>query len=251
MISAARRSIPNGPIGRAVQHGQVGKSTSLVAFRYLPVVLAMLLSAFSLLWIANLQPGTQSLETINIDGLEMNGNELNQEVKGTAGERNTLSPVFTQEVQHWTDDIQKWSSSFSLDPNLVAVVMQIESCGHPDIQSPAGALGLFQVMPFHFHEDDEALDPSTNAKRGLTYLRGALEISDGDLASALAGYNGGHALIEWAPELWPDETKRYVYWGTGILEDINAGFDQSPRLKEWLSSGGASLCAQAKGALGS
>jgi soluble lytic murein transglycosylase-like protein len=143
----------------------------------------------------------------------------------------------------------EWSLQFSLDPNLVAVVMQIESCGHPEIQSPAGALGLFQVMPFHFSEDEQGLDPGTNAKRGLSYLSRALEISEGDQATALAGYNGGHSVINWDKGYWPAETSRYVYWSTGILEDIRAGLTDSPRLQEWLSNGGASLCSLAAEAL--
>ena len=43
----------------------------------------------------------------------------------------TLSPVFTKEVQHWGNDIVRWASGSALDPNLVATIMQIESCGDP------------------------------------------------------------------------------------------------------------------------
>lgn len=232
-----------------VHLGKVGKATSLVALRYLPVGLAALLSLASLLWLTTLKPGAQTAEVFNIDDLQMERDQVQQDVTGIAQVNPSLSPVFTKEVQHWAEEIQAWSSSYSLDPNLIAVVMQIESCGHPEIESPAGALGLFQVMPFHFHEDDQALDPSTNALRGLTYLRRALEISGGDLELALAGYNGGHAVIEWAPDIWTPETWRYVYWGSGILEDIKAGLEQSPRLIEWLSNGGASLCGRAAEAL--
>ena len=39
----------------------------------------------------------------------------------------SLSPIFTREVQHWSSDIIRWANASSLDPNLVAVVMQIES----------------------------------------------------------------------------------------------------------------------------
>lgn len=229
--------------------GKVGKATSLVALRYLPVGLAALLSILSIHWLARLEPGSQTGEIVNREGTQIEGERTSQGITGGELTDGTLSPVFTKEVQHWADDIQAWSSSYSLDPNLIAVVMQIESCGHPDIESPAGALGLFQVMPFHFHEDDQALDPSTNAQRGLTYLQRALEISGGDLELGLAGYNGGHAVIEWASDLWPAETWRYVYWGSGILEDIHAGLEQSPRLIEWLSNGGASLCGRASEAL--
>jgi len=61
-----------------------------------------------------------------------------------------------------------------------------------------------------------------------------------------AGYNGGHSTIDWDPNTWPDETKRYVYWGTGIMNDIAQGLDESPRLQEWMEAGGYSLCNQAQ-----
>lgn len=145
----------------------------------------------------------------------------------------------------WEHEIYKWSGQYDLDPNLIATVMQIESCGHPMISSKAGALGLFQVMPYHFGTEEDPLDPETNARRGLTYLARALDLSGGRLDLALAGYNGGHSVIEQDLYLWPYETRRYVYWGTGILDDIQKGLEISQRLEEWFSAGGTSLCRRA------
>src|SRR5919197_1910450 len=78
-----------------------------------------------------------------------------------------LSPIFTKEVQHWGNDIVRWAKTSSMDPNLVATIMQIESCGDPRATSRSGAMGLFQVMPFHFHFGENPYDPETNALRGL------------------------------------------------------------------------------------
>src|SRR5687768_4214941 len=50
---------------------------------------------------------------------------------GNSTSANGLSPIFTEEVQHWANDIVRWASAASVDPNLAAVVMQIESCGDP------------------------------------------------------------------------------------------------------------------------
>lgn len=160
-----------------------------------------------------------------------------------------ISPAFTPQVQQWSDDITRWSAEHELDSDLIAVVMQIESCGHPSIHSSAGALGLFQVMPFHFTEDEDPLDPYTNANRGLAYLARSLEISNGRIDLALAGYNGGHSVIERSPDTWPEETGRYVYWGMGILEDIRHGKPSSPQLDAWLAAGGDRLCKLASAAL--
>ena len=155
-----------------------------------------------------------------------------------------IAPLFTPEVQAWEDRILVWSKKYGLDPNLIATVMQIESCGYVRAQSPAGAMGLFQVMPYHFLEGENPFDTATNAKRGLGYLRQALE-SGGSPLMALAGYNGGINGAQKPPASWPEETKRYVYWGLDIYQDARAGRDHSPRLEEWLSRGGSSLCGLA------
>lgn len=161
-----------------------------------------------------------------------------------------LSPVFTPTVQHWERDILRWSEEYGVDPNLIATVMQIESCGGPDAQSYVGASGLFQVMPFHFESSEDAFDPDTNAKRGIAYLSQGLETSGGHAGLALAGYNGGITVISRGYETWPTETQRYYRWGSGIYREASAGWDTSPTLIAWLNAGGQSLCNQAELELG-
>ena len=126
--------------------------------------------------------------------------------------------------------------------------MTIESCGHPTARSGAGAQGLFQVMPFHFAAGEDAYDPEVNARRGLAYLHRSLQLASGDTSLALAGYNGGHSLVQRDPQTWPDETSRYVRWGSGILSDLAAGPSSSPSLQAWLDAGGNRLCRAADAA---
>ena len=154
-------------------------------------------------------------------------------------------PALMPEVQRWSADIHRWSKEYALDPKLIAVVMQIESCGHPTVQSSVGAMGLFQVMPFHFSPFDDPFDPDTNAKRGLTYLARGLELSDGNIDLALAGYNGGHSVIQQDAATWNEETRRFVSWGSGIYAEINEDCTVSPTLQAWLKAGGRILCAHA------
>ena len=158
---------------------------------------------------------------------------------------NKLAPLFTSEVQYWNADILHWSSSLNLDPNLVATIMQIESCGDDQARSSAGAMGLFQVMPDHFASTDNPLDPDTNALRGLTYLRRVFDISNHNIVWSLAAYNGGSSLIGLNEILWPAETIRYVHWGSGIYADAMQMKSTSQRLNEWLLAGGSSLCNRA------
>ncbi len=160
------------------------------------------------------------------------------------------APLFTPEVQYWAGSIRSWAAEADLDPNLVATVMQIESCGNPSAHSSAGAIGLFQVMPYHFYFVDNPYNPSVNAERGLAYLKRALDASGQVPRLALAGYNGGISVIGRGESTWAAETQRYVYWGSGIYMDAVKGLSESQRLQEWLAAGGASLCRTAGQVLG-
>ena len=158
----------------------------------------------------------------------------------------SLAPLFTPEVHFWGDEIIAWAAHRGLDPNLVATVMQIESCGDPYAVSRAGEMGLFQVMPYHFEQGENPYSVETNALRGLAYLKKSLDSASGDYRLAFAGYNGGIGVIPKAEAAWAAETVRYVYWGSGIYADALRGNSSSARLDEWLEYGGASLCAQAR-----
>ena len=161
-----------------------------------------------------------------------------------------LAPFFTAEVMHWAPDILKWSAEYKLDPNIIATIMQVESCGDPQAQSGAGAMGLFQVMPFHFTAGEDGFDPQTNSHRGLSYFLGRMEQTGGDVGLSFAGYNGGHVAAGSSWDYWAAETQRYYVWTTGILQDANAGQHESETLNRWLQAGGASLCRQAGQRLG-
>ena len=161
-----------------------------------------------------------------------------------------LSPIFRREVLYWADNISKWASASNLDPNLVATIMQIESCGDPRAISSAGAMGLFQVMPFHFLSGDDPYDPETNAARGLAYLVRSLATANGDARLAMAGYNGGIGVIHRSEWNWHAQTKRYVQYGAPIYYDAVSGNPSSTALNDWYSNYGVSLCNQASQRLG-
>lgn len=166
----------------------------------------------------------------------------------SAGE--VLSPVFSREVRQWQPQILAWADQHQLDPDIVATIMQIESCGDPEAVSSAGAQGLFQVMPFHFETGDQMRDPETNASKGLGYYAWQLQQTEGDIFLAFAGYNGGTAAVLSGWNGWAHETQRYYTWSKGIYEDAKAGLRTSPTLERWMSAGGASLCRQAADQLG-
>jgi soluble lytic murein transglycosylase-like protein len=103
-------------------------------------------------------------------------------------------------------------------------------------------------MPFHFPPEEQAImkDADTNAKRGLNYLIEGLRKAEGHVGLALAGYNGGHGVIDWGTARWSSQTQRYYYWGTGIYFEAISGKQISGRLQEWLDAGGIYLCTQAE-----
>ena len=161
-----------------------------------------------------------------------------------------LSPIFTPEIHFWGDSIIRWAAASNLDPNLAAVVMQIESCGDPRAISRAGAMGLFQVMPYHFLAGENPYQPDTNALRGLGYLKRSLDAAGGNARLALAGYNGGIGVISRGEWTWAAETARYVKYGFPIYEDARGGATTSAALNEWYGRYGAGLCRQAAQRLG-
>src|SRR5512141_1497922 len=107
--------------------------------------------------------------------------------QNSASTNGPIAPFFAPAVQFWNASIVNWSNEYGIDKNLIATVMQIESCGNPQVASSAGAMGLFQVMPFHFNAYENPYDPETNALRGLSYLSRSLGNAGGDVRLALAG----------------------------------------------------------------
>ncbi|MCZ7546218.1 MAG: lytic transglycosylase domain-containing protein [Anaerolineae bacterium] len=137
----------------------------------------------------------------------------------------------------------------NVNPNLLATLIQIESCGSPDAISAAGAAGLFQVMPFNFAPGDDFFDVETNARRGIGVLLECLGQANYDAGRAMACYNGGPGTLNTVYTNWYDETQRFYTWGTGIYADALAGRAESATLDRWLAEGGAALCQRAAAVL--
>jgi hypothetical protein len=166
------------------------------------------------------------------------------------GEAPSISPLFTREVQHWAPKIVEWSRQYDLDPDIIATIMQIESCGDPGAASYAGAQGLFQVMPFNFEAGEDMTDQDTNARRGMAFYNRQLDYTGGDIYLSFAGYNGGYAASGSSFSYWANETQRYYTWAKGIYDDAKAGLSESPTLQQWLAAGGGGGCQRAAQRLG-
>lgn len=162
----------------------------------------------------------------------------------SSGSTGGISGIFRPEVQFWSSKILAWAAQAGIEPNLVATVMQIESCGYQKALSRAGAIGLFQVMPYHFASGDDPYDPDINALRGLAYLKRALAAANGDIRLALAGYNGGIGVINQPETTWARQTQNYVYYGTKIYaQALKTPSISSPANQP--TDSGSALCQQA------
>jgi|SRR5215831_8998640 len=74
-------------------------------------------------------------------------------------------------VMRWAGEIGAASSQTGTPRDVIAAIMQIESGGRPDALSPQGAIGLMQVMPFHFAAGQDPWDPATNILVGAQVLQ--------------------------------------------------------------------------------
>jgi soluble lytic murein transglycosylase-like protein len=169
---------------------------------------------------------------------------------GIAPSSGSIAPIFTSTIDYWSVHIAQWAARYDVDPNLLATIMQIESCGDSTVSSYAGAQGLFQVMPFHFETGENQLDPDTNAMRGANFINQCLGWAEGNAGLALACYNGGPSVLNKSFAAWPAQTQRYYNWGTTIYQDAVENKQSSDSLQNWLDAGGSSLCHRAANTLG-
>ena len=73
-----------------------------------------------------------------------------------------LNPHLSQsELERIDAAVQRYSERYGLDPLLVTAVIEVESSARPWAQSPKGAMGLMQVMPYMMRPMGMAGNPST------------------------------------------------------------------------------------------
>lgn len=109
--------------------------------------------------------------------------------------------------------IKRIAKKYRLDPALLNAVISVESAFDPNAVSPAGAMGLMQLMPgtaARFGVTDP-FDPIANINAGARYLRILLN-KFGTIQLALAAYNAGEDRVKRHRNTIPPimETRRYV-----------------------------------------
>lgn len=94
---------------------------------------------------------------------------------------NRVSPMIIQSAER-----------YDLDPLLVAAVIRQESSYRPRVTSPAGAVGLTQIIPRYWQNNcpGDLFDENTNIQCG-SYIISKYKNTAGELPKALAYYNVG------------------------------------------------------------
>ena len=109
------------------------------------------------------------------------------------GRLKPFMPDDSQRLQFLTT-LHDEATAAELSPELVLAVIEVESGFDRFAISRVGAQGYMQVMPFWKQEigreDDNLTDTMTNLRYGCRILQFYIARENGDLASALAGYNG-------------------------------------------------------------
>lgn len=106
------------------------------------------------------------------------------------------------------------SNRHGVDPLLIYSIMHRESSFKRFALSNKGARGLMQLMPATAARLGvrDIFDPQQNIDGGVKYIRILLDMFDGDVRLALAGYNAGEgAVLKYGRSVPPyRETQEYV-----------------------------------------
>jgi soluble lytic murein transglycosylase len=122
----------------------------------------------------------------------------------------TVVPVVSENLFpiSYQEDISRVAHLYDLDPYLVAAVVKTESGFNPEAVSPAGAVGLMQLMPttadwittlgiWQGDSHPQLTDPGDSLELGTCYLAYLTGRFGGDnRVAVLAAYNAGPNAVD-------------------------------------------------------
>jgi soluble lytic murein transglycosylase-like protein len=113
-----------------------------------------------------------------------------------------------------TSLVSEVAQELKVPDHLLHAVISVESGYDAHAVSPKGAQGLMQLMPATARRFGvvDPFDPRDNVRGGARYLKWLLDLFDGDVSLAIAGYNAGEQAVIKAGYRIPPyaETQRYV-----------------------------------------
>lgn len=118
--------------------------------------------------------------------------------------------------------VKREAAQNDLHSDWVFAIIRQESAFLPSARSPAGALGMMQLMPATARQiashlgtatssRASLLKPEQNIEFGTRYLRQLMSEFDGNQILATAAYNAGpQRAREWQPEHWPVSAEIWI-----------------------------------------
>jgi soluble lytic murein transglycosylase-like protein len=175
-------------------------------------------------------------------------------------------PWIPDSVKKWQGPIDAMAKKYNIDPNLIAIVVTMESGGYAKAESEAGAKGLMQItaptakdIAAKFLKQPrtqyDLFDPETNIEFGTAYLaylrkefgtakQGPSWIQTVELVAA--GYNGGPGAannLEQGKGL--NDTQTVIYSRDAFNMWRERHSDKSPTFDRWVERGGSTLLDKA------
>lgn len=97
--------------------------------------------------------------------------------------------------------IAEVAEQYGVELALVQAVVTAESNYNAHAVSPAGAVGLMQVMPatagdYGVRSTEALFDPKTNLKTGTRHLKRLLQKYDNDYGRVIMAYNAGEGVVD-------------------------------------------------------
>jgi soluble lytic murein transglycosylase-like protein len=177
------------------------------------------------------------------------------------------SPWIPPSVRKWDKPINEMAKKYKVDPDLIGIIITLESGGYPKARSEAGAKGLMQITSPTAKDiaakflkkpvkNYNLYDPRTNIEFGTAYLawlrdefgepkQGPDWNSTVELIAA--GYNGGPGAansVEQGKGLTDEQTVVYSRDAFNMWRERHA--KSSPTFERWKERGGIDLINKAK-----
>lgn len=177
------------------------------------------------------------------------------------------SPWIPDTVKHWEKPISEMAKRYDIDPNLIAIIMTLESGGYPKAKSEVDAKGLMQIMPETAKDIAERYvkksrssydlySPETSIEFGAAYLallRNEYGTSrqgpswNETVELIAAAYNGGFSAanaLEKGKGLNDTQTVIYSRDAYNMWRERHA--KESPTFERWKERGGDELIEKAR-----
>ena len=183
-------------------------------------------------WIFSLSgKGPSQLRAAAIIAHDMGWHDRAIRASADAGECDDLIVNFPLSYSKF---VNRYAGKNGLDPGWIFALIRQESMFVADAKSPAGALGVMQIMPDtgrriasllgeHFPDPSLLLSPENNIRFGTCYLSMSLKELQNNPVLASAAYNAGARMVRrWLPEegsipadIWVEiipffETRNYI-----------------------------------------